>query len=180
MKWALPQSLYCKYVRIMILSRTCGFFAAKYSRLLQTITGKGLSPHKLALTICVGSAVAILPLPWGSTLVCLLLAYLLKLNHVAIQSLNYLLYPLQLALLIPYFKLGVWLFPWGPPFPTENFLSTFHKGFFSTFDLLGWVILKAVVVWLITAPPAALLLYLVLIMIIKKNTSQTCRTLKQQ
>ena len=140
---------------------------------MRAITGNGLSHAKLALTICIGSAVGIIPLPWASTLLCALLAYSLKLNHVAIQSLNYLLYPLQLALLIPYFKLGVWLFPWGPPFPKENLVSIFHKGFFSTLDLLGWIILKAMVVWLITAPPAALLLYLVLIRIIKKKSYMT-------
>ncbi|MEI8356154.1 MAG: hypothetical protein WCG31_08710 [Deltaproteobacteria bacterium] len=64
------------------------------SKRLKVIAGSGLSPGKLALTICIGSAVGILPLPWGTTLLCVTLAWLLGLNQAALQSLNYLFYPL--------------------------------------------------------------------------------------
>lgn len=154
----------------MISSRPYRLLAATISKRLKAIAGSGLSPGKLALTVCIGSAVGILPLPWGTTLLCVLLGYLFKLNHVVLQSLNYLFYPLQLALLIPYCKLGSRLFPWGPPLPPVTLASLFHRHISDTLNLFGWAILKALAAWLITAPPAALLLYLVLLMVIRKRS----------
>ena len=80
------------------------------NRLPSALTGE-LTPRKCALTLCVGAALGVMPLLWGTSLLCILLAHFFRLNHGVLQSVNYLLYPLQLALLVPFFKLGVWLFP---------------------------------------------------------------------
>ena len=54
--------------------------AAPFFNRLQGVVTCGLTPQKLALTLCVGTAIGILPLLWGTSLLCLLLAHLLKLN----------------------------------------------------------------------------------------------------
>lgn len=99
-----------------------------------------------------------LPLVWGTTILCAVAAYFFKLNQVVLQSVNYLLYPLQLALIIPYCRLGSRLFPWGPPFPAEILTYVLH-GQGGMFKLFAWATLKAVAAWLLTAPPSALVLY---------------------
>ena len=132
----------------------------------------GLTPRKLALTICVGAALGIMPLVWGTTLICVLLAYLLGLNQVALQSVNYLLYPVQLALLVPFFKLGTWLFPWGPPVQ-PRLLASMIRNPISSLNILCWVTLKSLAAWLVTAIPAALLAYVILRAVAPRNIART-------
>jgi len=137
---------------------------------LQTILSSGLTPKKLAITICMGAALGLLPVVWGTTLICLMLAHIFKLNHAALQSINYLLYPLQLALLIPFFKLGAWLFPWGPQVDLNTFSSLIHHPAMSSFNILGWITLKSVAAWFVTALPLALLAYIILRAVASKKS----------
>lgn len=51
-----------------------------------------------------------LPVVWGTTLLCLATAFLLRLNPAAMQLANISVFPLQIALFVPYFKLGALLF----------------------------------------------------------------------
>jgi len=139
---------------------------------LQVVMTCGLTPQKLALTLCIGSSIGILPLLWGTSLICLLLAYLLKLNHVALQAVNIMLYPVHLALLVPFFKLGVWLFPWGPAIP-PNMLSTLISSPGSSLHLLGWVVIKSLAAWLVTALPVALTAYGILMVVASKKSART-------
>ena len=117
-----------------------------------------MTPRKLVLTLCLGCAVGVLPLVWGTSLLCILLAHLLRLNQVALQSVNYLLYPLQLALLIPFYKLGAWLFPWDPPLSPQIF-SALAAHPLDSWHLLGWITLQSLAAWFVTVLPAALLIY---------------------
>ena len=125
---------------------------------LRLVMSAGLTPQKLAQTLSIGCALGILPLLWGTTLVCLFVAHILKLNHVVLQTLNYLFYPLQLVLLIPFFKLGAWLFPWGPPLPSQ-LIATLMQSPLTSLHLLGWIIFKSLAAWLVTVVPVMILGY---------------------
>lgn len=91
--------------------------------LVGTILRSGLTPQKLALTLCLGTALGVMPLLCGSTLLCALLAARFKLNQATMQAVNYCCYPLQLALLLPFCRLGEILFPWGPAVSGEVLLG---------------------------------------------------------
>lgn len=119
----------------------------------------GLTPQKLALTLCIGSALGTMPLLWGTSIICIVIAHTFKLNHVALQSVNYLLYPVQLALLVPFFKLGACLFPWGPPIPAHMFSTLLRNPGLFSLHILGWITLKSLAAWLLTALPASGLAY---------------------
>ena len=125
---------------------------------LHTILTSGLTPRKLVQTLCVGTVLGIMPLLWGTTLICILLAHVFRLNHLALQSVNYLLYPVQLALLIPFFKLGTWLFPWGPAVPQDT-LATLLRNPLSSLNILAWITMKSLAAWSVTVIPLALLVY---------------------
>lgn len=140
------------------IKRVARRLAAPVLKRLQAVLTCGMTPRKLALTLCLGCAVGVLPLLWGTSLLCILLAHLLRLNQVALQSVNYLLYPLQLALLVPFFRLGAWLFPWGPPLPPQIFVALIRNPG-GSWHLLGWITLQSLAAWLVTALPAALLIY---------------------
>lgn len=136
----------------------------------------GLTPQKLALTLCIGIALGIMPLLCGTSLICIMLAHLFSLNHVALQSVNYLLYPLQLALLVPFFKLGAWLFPWGPTVPLNIFTSLVRNPGLSSLNILSWIVLKSLAAWLITVLPLATLAYGILLTVTTKKALRTSKS----
>ena len=139
---------------------------------VQAIVSCGLTPQKLAMTLCIGAAFGIIPLVWGTSLICIVLAQLFRLNHIALQCVNYLLWPVHLALLLPLFKLGAWLFPWGPPLPVHLITSMLQNPGLFTLNIYGWLTLKAVVAWLVTVVPAALLTYALLRATVCRENSQ--------
>ena len=137
------------------------------SRRLKAILSSGLTPRKLLVTLCIGAALGLLPIVWGTTILCAVAAYVFRLNQVVLQSVNYLLYPLQLALIIPFCRLGARLFPWGPPFPAEILTYVLHGRGYGMINLFAWATLKAVAAWLMTVPPSALVLYQLFSMMIR-------------
>jgi len=129
---------------------------------MKVIACSGLTPHKLTQTICIGVALGLLPLIWGTSVLCFWLAHSFRLNHLVLQSINYLLYPLQLALLVPFCKLGLILIPWGPNLQPEQLLSMSLSDLNSLPALIFWLTVKALAAWLVTVPPLVLLAYLIL------------------
>lgn len=129
--------------------------AAQVKKIMQS----GLTPQKLSLTISLGSAIGVMPLLWGTTLLSALLAALFKLNQAAMQAVNYLCYPLQIALFIPFCRLGEAIFPWGPRVSIAILSSALHGRIGSTLTLIGWASARAIGAWLLVAPPFILCLY---------------------
>ena len=127
--------------------------------LLKRVLRGGLTPQKLALTLCLGSATGIMPLLWGTTLLSAGLAALFRLNQAAMQALNYICYPLQLTLFIPFCRLGGYLFPWGPAGSVTVLTGALHGQVGAALSLIGWATLRALGAWLVTVPPLALITY---------------------
>ena len=146
-------------------SASTGFMHFRFGEIIRNSLTQGISPRKLALTVVLGIIVGILPIVWGSTLVCVILAFMLGLNHAAIQAANYLAYPLQIALFLPFHHLGARIFPWGPSFSIEALLKGFRQDFAGSIALILLATLKALAAWLLTAPALAVLLYLLLLTI---------------
>jgi hypothetical protein len=71
---------------------------------------QGLSCKKLALSLAFGLTLGTFPVLGVTTILCTLAALILKLNLPVIQFANYLAYPLQIILLVPYYHLGELLF----------------------------------------------------------------------
>jgi hypothetical protein len=146
---------------------------------LKAVLAAGLTPRKLLLTLCIGGALGLLPIVWGTTILCVVVAYVFRLNQVALQSVNYLFYPLQLVLIIPYCRLGARLFPGGPPFPPGILTYVLHGHGAGMIQLFAWATLKAVGAWLLTAPPLAFVLYLLFSMVIGGKRSSTSEAPQQ-
>lgn len=138
-------------------------------RRLREVLQSGLTPQKLALTFCLGIAIGILPILWGTMVLCAICGYAFRLNQVALQAVNYLVYPLQIVLFIPFCLLGSRLFPWGPTIPPALLPTLLHGHLTASMNLLGWITLKATAAWLITAVPLTVSLYLPLFMLFRKR-----------
>jgi uncharacterized protein (DUF2062 family) len=76
----------------------------------------GATPERLAWSLAAGLMVGINPVLGSTTVLCLALAAVFRLNVAASQLTNHLVYPLELALLIPFLQAGSRLFG-TPPMP---------------------------------------------------------------
>ena len=71
---------------------------------------QGITPQKIALTLALGGVLGIFPILGATTLLCGIAGVWLRLNQPIIQLVNYLVYPLQIALLIPFYRAGFPIF----------------------------------------------------------------------
>jgi uncharacterized protein (DUF2062 family) len=129
----------------------------------------GMTPERLALCIGFGIAFGLVPALGTTTLLCTLAAFLFRLNLPAIQLVNYFVYPLQLALLIPFIRAGEWLFGAEPLNLSLELIQRMMKAdLWETVISLWSATMRAVMVWLLIAPVVVALVYLVMTPILKK------------
>ena len=129
----------------------------------------GITPERLALCIALGIVLGIIPALGVATIFCILTALVFRLNLAAMQLVNFCIYPIQLALLVPFIRAGEWLFNVKPHKLSLNTIQTMlHADVWGTVLDLWITILRAVVVWLIVAPIVLLAIYLVLLPLLRK------------
>jgi uncharacterized protein (DUF2062 family) len=125
---------------------------------------QGITPEKIALTLAVGSACGVFPIPGTTTLICLFIGIALKLNQPIIQLINGILTPIHVALFFLFIRLGDLMTR------TPHIRVSFHaletmlwddpRHFLRLFDgvllhaLLGWIVLAPI--WIVLAYSVAL------------------------
>ncbi len=70
---------------------------------------QGTSPRKLALSTTIGLLLGIFPMLGVTTFVMALVAVRFRLNLPLMLFVSYLIYPVQIFLIIPFVRLGEWL-----------------------------------------------------------------------
>jgi hypothetical protein len=88
------------------MSRVAGWFKRKVKDPLVAELKQGITAKDLALACAVSLAIAVNPFIGTTTILCLLAGKIFRLNHVVMQIINYFSYPLQIALIIPWIRLG--------------------------------------------------------------------------
>lgn len=113
----------------------------------------GGSPERLAWAVAVGCTVGIFPVMGTTTVLCLLAGWALKLNHIVLQVFQHLVYPLHLALILVFIRLGERLHGVPEiPFAIPELVRRFHHDplqFAADFGMAAW---HGVVAWLLIAP----------------------------
>lgn len=125
---------------------------------------QGATPSKLALTLAVGMALGVFPILGSTTLLCLLAGAWLRLNQPVLQLFNYFLYPVQIALIPVFIRIGERLFH-APPMPfSVSQLLTFFKNdpaaFLRRFGMAG---VHGIAAWALIAPALAVVAYRLLV-----------------
>jgi uncharacterized protein (DUF2062 family) len=141
-------------------------------RVVDVVAGQlkqGITPQKISLTIALGVTLGLFPILGSTTLLCFLAALCFKLNQPIIQAVNYLIYPLQIMLILVFVRIGEWLMH-APrvSFSIPELLRKFHESpvkFMHEFGLTG---LHAIIAWLLIAPLLIALLYWPLLLPLKK------------
>jgi uncharacterized protein (DUF2062 family) len=132
----------------------------KLLKLVKMLLGEGMSVKKISLSISLGTALGIFPVVGSTTLLCAIAALVLRLNLPAIQAVNYLVYPIQLVLLAPFYGAGNWLFgDRSMPMIKESVQDLLKNDFWNGMAGLWDLTIYAVIVWLMISPPLVLILY---------------------
>ncbi len=145
-----------------------GFFYCRIARPILDLLRQGVTPEKIALSIALGAALGVFPGIGWTTALCAIAALVLRLNLPAIQIVNYFMYPAQIALLIPFFRLGEKLFraphlPVSPP----QLQALIHAGAWQAIHLLWTTTWHAMVVWSFVAPVFVATIYVSLVPVLR-------------
>ncbi len=97
----------------VVASAHPSFFQRRLITPILDLLRMGATPEKLAWSLAVGLVIGVNPLLGSTTLVCLLVALVARLNMVASQIANHLVYPLEIALFFVFIRLGDLLFHTG-------------------------------------------------------------------
>lgn len=112
----------------------------------------GATPEKLAWSIAVGLLIGVNPILGSTTIFCLAIAFLFRLNVAASQIGNHIVYPLELLLVIPFMRLGSIVFHTDPiPLSPKSLLESVRANPIAlTRQLWHWE-WHAFIVWLCIA-----------------------------
>lgn len=120
---------------------------------------QGVTPAALARSVALGLGLGVFPVLGSTTALCAAAAAWLKLNQPAIQVVNYVAYPLQIALLIPFLRAGAGLLGAPDDALTLTALRAQIEGDpWGAIRLYGLATAGAIVVWAATVIPLMLLL----------------------
>jgi hypothetical protein len=139
------------------------FFKRKLLIPILDLLRQGITPQKIALSIALGMILGVTPVLGSTTLLCFSAAALLRLNLPAIQLINFLVYPLQVALLIPFLKMGQSVFGATAATPTlAQIVELTRYSAWTAIRTFWSMTMHALVVWLVLGSLALPLLYWIL------------------
>lgn len=146
-----------------------GFLYRKLVKPILDLLRQGITPEKIALSIALGAAIGVLPALGTTTALCAIAALVLRLNLPAIQIVNYFVYPAQIALLLPFFRLGEWLFRARHlPLSISQIYEMIHGGTWNAIKFLWTTAWHAIVAWALLAPLFVALVYVILTPLLRR------------
>jgi uncharacterized protein (DUF2062 family) len=130
---------------------------------------QGLTPIQLTQSILVSALISIIPILGVSTFLLTVLSIKRKLNLPIMIAISYILWPIQLLMIIPFINIGEFIFS----IPQSNhsaqeIIASFQESFFGTLSRLSFELLCGFGGWLLTAVPFFTLVYLVSNLLISK------------
>jgi len=137
---------------------------------------QGWSPEAVSWSVAVGVTWAIFPI-YGITMATLgIIGVVWKLNHPIMQSINYLMAPVKFILIIPYIRLGEWMFRPEQPFTLSipEFTLRFKEAPLETLAEFAATFLHAIAGWGLSVPFVVAGSYVLTRLIL--HTGETART----
>ena len=135
---------------------------------LMAVLKQGITPEKMAWSLALGATIGLFPVLGVTALACAAVALPLRLNMVAIQAACWIVFPLELVLILPFIRLGEKIFRTTPlPLSGEQLMALFKSGFGQAISQAGGSLLVGMAAWLICAIPATLALYFLLLPLLR-------------
>lgn len=135
---------------------------------LSNIRKQEFSSETLALSVSIGIIGGAFPVFGFATYICLILTLIFKQNIIIVQVANWLVYPLQFILLIPFMKLGNSIITGSELTITMNqVVIAFQSGLLTGIREIGIISLYAIIAWAAFAIPSLFVLYLLFLVLFK-------------
>jgi uncharacterized protein (DUF2062 family) len=120
---------------------------------LLAILRQGISPRKLAFSLACGVVCGLFPVMGSTTLLCTGAALLFRLNLPAVQLGNFFIYPLQLALIVPFIHFGeTVLHTDSTRLSLPQMIAIFRNNHLQGLHLLWRLALHGILAWFLFAP----------------------------
>jgi uncharacterized protein (DUF2062 family) len=136
------------------------FWQRRVVNLLVGQLKQGITPEKIALTVALGFTLGIFPIMGTTTVLCAVVGIWLKLNQPIIQFVNYIIYPLQISLILVFVRVGEWMTrAERVPFSIPELLRKFQaspRRFMQEFGVTG---LHAMIALAVAAPVLIVVIY---------------------
>jgi uncharacterized protein (DUF2062 family) len=130
---------------------------------------QGITPEKIALSIALGAVIGIFPVLGSTTILCATAAFVLRLNLPAIQFVNFLIYPLQLILFLPFLQAGGRITGAAPvTLSMKEVFGMFKSDPWSLIKMLWTASLGAMAIWTVMSPLAIAALYFTLAPVLRR------------
>jgi hypothetical protein len=134
---------------------------------------QGLTPKELIQSIIVSGLISVIPIIGVSTFIITTVSLKSKLNLPVMIALSYLMWPVQILLIIPFIRAGEFIFSVPQNHHTvEEIISSFQESFFKTLNHLSFELLCGFGGWLLTAVPVAVGVYWVSLLFLKGKKIQ--------
>jgi uncharacterized protein (DUF2062 family) len=147
-----------------------GYFRSRAAR-LGALLRQGHTPEKLALSVALGIALGLFPIFGTTTLLCVVAAVALRLNHPAIQLTNQLMYPVQIPLIVVFIRLGDAMLGTAPiPFSAALVVAEMRAHPTVLFERFGTAGLHGILGWALVAPVIAAGAYAVALLLLRAHS----------
>ena len=128
---------------------------------IRTQLTQGVSPEALSWAIAWGFLTGLFPIMGTTTFVGIITAFFLRLNQPALHAIRMVMYPLQLALILFFVRIGEWILQAEPvAFSIPKMFELFAQSPAQFFSEFGMTCLHAILAWTLLAPPAAVIISL--------------------
>jgi uncharacterized protein (DUF2062 family) len=128
---------------------------------------QGVSPRRLAFTLALGFAIGCIPVVGIPTPLCFVVVLALRLNLPAIQAANYAAWPAQLALIVPFVRLGRRLCGLGSSRAIDAG-ALLHSSPSVMLSQMSSLASQAMLAWLVVAVPAVVLMTAILTKVLRR------------
>lgn len=123
---------------------------------------QGVTPDKHAATLAVGSLCSLFPFIGATTALNFCVGLWLRMNQPVLQTLNQLLWPVQVLMILVYVRIGevIWRAPETDRFSIVEMVRAFGDLSLGEFlQRFGWAGVHAFTAWILTAPLLLAIVY---------------------
>lgn len=146
-----------------------GFFYHRVIGPIKRLLRQGITPRRIALTFALGVVLGVFPIMGSTSLLCAAVAIALRLNMPAIQAVNYVMYPVQLLMIVPFIRAGEALLRANrTTLSLGEMIALTRHGFWPAMHTLWILALQGIAAWLMIAPLATAILYYIFLAIVQR------------